>query len=49
MKYKITITTDVEAHCQEDAELMAFDKIGLGDYKIDSEEIEDKRDDTKEM
>ena len=39
MKYKITITTEVEAHCEEDAELMAFDQIGLGNYKIESEEI----------
>ncbi len=43
MKYKITITTEAEAHCQKDAELMAFDKIGLGYYNIDSEEIEEKR------
>ena len=39
MKYKVTITTEVEAHCQEDAELMAFDNIGLGKYKIESEQI----------
>ena len=40
MKYQVTITTNVEAHCQEDAELMAFDNIGLGNYKIESEEME---------
>ena len=40
MKYKVTLTTEVEAHCEDDAELMAFDQIGLGKYQIDSEEIE---------
>jgi hypothetical protein len=42
MIYKVTITTEVEAHCQDDAELMAFDKIGLGQYQIETEEKRDE-------
>ena len=41
MKIKVIITTEVESHCQEDAELMAFDNIGLGNYKIETEEIKE--------
>ena len=37
MIYKVTITTEVEAHCENDAELMAFDQIGLGNFKIELE------------
>jgi len=40
MIYKVTITTEVEAHCENDAELMAFDQIGLGNFKIELEEKE---------
>jgi len=39
MKYSITFKTKVEAHCQADAELMAFDKLGYGEYEIDVEEV----------
>jgi len=42
MKYKVTITTEVESQNQEDAEIMAFDKIALGQFKIDSEEKDGK-------
>ena len=41
MKYKITITTEVETVHKEDAESWAFDNLASGDYKIESEEIEE--------